>query len=115
VRLMTRLIVMATGLILANPIVAAAWLGPYPVNSNYHNPLDLSAKVSLAPKPWVANRQEFVVTPGGPADPSMPNPPAWPTVDRTEWSRWQNSYAVKMKVNRFDPGWLQRVPAVRGN
>jgi len=42
---------MATGLILANPLVAAAWLGPSPVNSNYHNPLDLSAKVSLAPKP----------------------------------------------------------------
>ena len=32
-------------------LVAAAWLGPSPVNSNYHNPLDLSAKVSLAPKP----------------------------------------------------------------
>jgi len=109
-RFTTRLIILAAGLVLASPIVASAWLGPYPVSNNYHNPLDLSAKVSLAPKPWVANPRVFVVTPGGPAPPSMINPPAWPTVDRTEWSRWHDSYAVKMRVNRLDPGWLPRVP-----
>ena len=109
---MTRLFALAAGLVLASPLVASAWLGPYPVTNNYHTPQDLSAKVSLAPKPWVGNQQAFVVAPPRPLDPSMlvPGVPAWPTLDLPEWNRYRESYAVTMRVNRFSPGWIPRVP-----
>jgi len=111
-RSMTRLFALAGGLVLASPLVAAAWMGPHPVTNNYHNPQDLSATVSLAPKPWVQNRQPFVVAPPRPLDPSLlvAGVPAWPTLDLPEWIRYRQSYAITMRVNRFDPGWIPRVP-----
>jgi hypothetical protein len=91
------LFLVAAGLILASPVQAKPTQQPHPINKYFHNPLDLSVEMSLAPKSPVQNEQVFVVTPPRPLDPSLLTAPGvvrWPTVYRLEWERMQGQYII---------------------
>ncbi len=91
------LFLVAASLVLASAVQAKPTQQPHPINKYFHNPLDLSVEMSLAPSKTVQDERVFIVVPPRPLDPSLMNEPGvvrWPTVYSTEWARLQGQYII---------------------
>jgi hypothetical protein len=92
-------------LLLAAGLVAgcatAAWAdSPYPMTSDYHDPIDLKAYTPPGPKPGTDGTGTTLVEPPRPADAAKlndPNEVKWPTLDKSEWDVLKGHYTVAPK------------------
>jgi hypothetical protein len=86
-------ILLAAGLLVAAPIAASA--NDETVDIDSYHPLDLKAEEPPGPNAAVDSTGDHVVQPGHPADPALLNDPnvvKWPTLDKSVWEKYKNSY-----------------------
>lgn len=96
-RSLVSLLAWSTALFLFGANIASAD-GPYPINYNWHNPIDLKAYDPPGPGPGTDGQGDHLVYPGKPVDPSLANDPdavRWPTVDKSEWEKTKGQYLIK--------------------
>jgi hypothetical protein len=96
-RLVSRALLLAAGLVLASPVVSLADT-PFPnINYEYHDPNDLKAYTPPGPNVAVDDTGDHLVYPGEVLDQARlndPNEVKWPTFDKSVWEKMKDKYQI---------------------